>query len=743
MTRKRKEKAARVEQGSEQVAGEPHSPGPDVPRASSDIPGKWAAVALLFITAAGLLFRLYRLEVISFWNDEALQLNGIMMSVKDLLRIHLRGADTGNPPLSFMIQRLFWLPTQTKFAARLPGAILGTLMIPLSYWMGRRSVDRVTGLGFAFFTALSFFLIWFSQECRNYIFWGFTMWLTIALTLDLGLSDPHKRFPIWKWLLICISGLLCSGMHANTLMFLPVLGVFGVLLMALHLLKERSSRSFRLLLWRAFGLAIVLIIPQAASWLFLRFGSNWDLFTRIGLASGGYRPPLPETVHVFLKYSWGNGWRVIPFLAVLGCSLLTRERRVRECAAIGVLFFLISVAMWTYVYPIFTDPHLFSFANKYLFWSVWPVLMLLALGMRNLLRLAPSRLSKSLVLAAAILAFGWAHWPIYSNYYRMEARTGNYAELKRQAESVPDHRLMVLGNAYDMQYLRHYWPTNCTHAAPPICGNRKTYVALGISNWIDTVVHTYPNVVFHHFPRDSSAKSMFRNLSPALLQEAVTTNGTEMVVTALGMSPNEIHLKKPYTFRILYNLPEDLVTLAATTSRDLLLFPGHMPLVTTRDGNGDYRHWRLLDRPSELVCINPHALPRTVTIPITAARLSQDAVLILADRGGQASSHSLPRSSTLLADMQTRQWVSRDIGINDALNISHRLPMRMETATVHKEVRLEPGRSHITMIPRQAPILIGPPPPEFTLVGIAAKGDGQRYGSTPGASGDSLPDVSH
>lgn len=151
-----------------------------IDNAKHDISPRITFIALALFMFIGLALRLYHLDTTAFWNDEALQLNGIEKTFAQLRPDHLKRAEF-MPPLSYIIQRIFWLPTQTKYAARLPSVIFGLLLIPLSFLTVRRFSTRLAGLVAAFLTSTSFFLVWYSQECRTYIFWGAALWLCLYM----------------------------------------------------------------------------------------------------------------------------------------------------------------------------------------------------------------------------------------------------------------------------------------------------------------------------------------------------------------------------------------------------------------------------------------------------------------------------------------------------------------------------------------------------------------------------------
>jgi mannosyltransferase len=125
-------------------------------------------VILLTLVLVGAIVRLATLTSQSFWVDEATTAHEMRLSLGGLL--HSVRVDETTPPLYFV---LAWLWTKVfgagEVGLRSFSALLGIGLIPLGYLCGRELVSRRAGLVVAALTALSPFMVWYSQEARAYM----------------------------------------------------------------------------------------------------------------------------------------------------------------------------------------------------------------------------------------------------------------------------------------------------------------------------------------------------------------------------------------------------------------------------------------------------------------------------------------------------------------------------------------------------------------------------------------------
>jgi mannosyltransferase len=145
------------------------------------------------IVAAGLRFA--TLGTQSYWYDEAQAAHELHLSLWSMLSSMV--VHETNPPLYFV---LGWVWAHVfgngAVALRSLSALAGTAAVLVAYLCGRELVSRRAGLLAATFAALSPFLIWYSQEAREY------MLLTALagasfLYFARVLRDPSSRNIAW------------------------------------------------------------------------------------------------------------------------------------------------------------------------------------------------------------------------------------------------------------------------------------------------------------------------------------------------------------------------------------------------------------------------------------------------------------------------------------------------------------------------------------------------------------------
>jgi uncharacterized membrane protein len=120
------------------------------------------------VTAATVVGFALRLAVTrSLWLDEATSVAQVQLPFAAMLA-DLRATDV-HPPLH---HALLWVTVRVlgtgELAVRLPSIVLGTLLIPVLYLLGRELWDRRTGTIAAALGAVAPLAVWYSQEARMY-----------------------------------------------------------------------------------------------------------------------------------------------------------------------------------------------------------------------------------------------------------------------------------------------------------------------------------------------------------------------------------------------------------------------------------------------------------------------------------------------------------------------------------------------------------------------------------------------
>jgi uncharacterized membrane protein len=215
---------------------------------------QWHAIVLLALVVCGATLRLWNLGGPSFWNDEgassllALQVSkyGLPLAPGSLSAYKV----VNYAPLYPEIEGIFFvLFGVSQAVARLPSALLGTLMIPTAYLLGRRlSSDRATALLFAGLTTFSTEYIAWSRQARQYVL--YTLLLMVAALLVARFVEARttrSRASNGILLGLCAGALLLAD-PALSLLYLPG---FVLALAVFYLLSQREALRRVRTRWRA------------------------------------------------------------------------------------------------------------------------------------------------------------------------------------------------------------------------------------------------------------------------------------------------------------------------------------------------------------------------------------------------------------------------------------------------------------------------------------------------------------
>jgi len=148
-------------------------------------------LALIILLAAFL--RIYNLGKESLWYDETASIYSAEKSIYVLLGGCLQWHR--NPPLHFLALK-YWIDIfgDSEIAVRSLSAIFGVASIPLIFFLGRKFFSSRVGLIASFLLMISYFLIRYSQECRNYSMLVFFTLLSFYLLVQI-----IKSHEVGKW----------------------------------------------------------------------------------------------------------------------------------------------------------------------------------------------------------------------------------------------------------------------------------------------------------------------------------------------------------------------------------------------------------------------------------------------------------------------------------------------------------------------------------------------------------------
>ncbi len=221
------------------------------------------------VVVLGAVLRFAVLGVQSYWFDEAQAAHELHLSFGSMLS-SMYAIETA-PPLYFVLGWIWaHLFGAGEVGLRSLSALVGTALIPISYLCGRELVSRRAGLLTAAFVAVSPFMIWYSQEAREYMLVAALCGASL-LFFARSWRDPSGRNIAW-WCLF-------SGLALLTHYFAGFL-IAPEALWLLYVARNRASVIAAAALALVELALIPLVVSHATSSL-LGFITGTHLSTRI------------------------------------------------------------------------------------------------------------------------------------------------------------------------------------------------------------------------------------------------------------------------------------------------------------------------------------------------------------------------------------------------------------------------------------------------------------------------------
>ena len=156
------------------------------------------AVTGVLVAAAALRFSTLSLQ--SYYTDEATTVWLLQQSPVDM--VHGIARTQSSPPLYFGVARVWsGLFGTSEVGLRSLSALLGTATVLVAYLAGARLLSRRAGLVVAALTAVSPFMVWYSQEARNYAL--FTFLATLSIYLYACLRGNTSPALVVAWAAVC------------------------------------------------------------------------------------------------------------------------------------------------------------------------------------------------------------------------------------------------------------------------------------------------------------------------------------------------------------------------------------------------------------------------------------------------------------------------------------------------------------------------------------------------------------
>jgi mannosyltransferase len=231
--------------------------------------GSVEAWLLAGIVGVGAWLRFATLGAQSYWFDEAQAAHELHLSFGSMVSQMV--LHETNPPLYFTVGWLWARVFGTdEVGLRSLSALAGTALIPIAYLCGRELVSRRAGLVAAALTALSPFMIWYSQEAREYMLLAALSGLSL-LYFARAWRDPSRRY-IALWTLF-------SAVAVLTHFFAGFL-VAPEAVWLLYVIRDRAI-AIGVAVVAAVQLALTPLLFTHASKHLLGFISGTPLSTRI------------------------------------------------------------------------------------------------------------------------------------------------------------------------------------------------------------------------------------------------------------------------------------------------------------------------------------------------------------------------------------------------------------------------------------------------------------------------------
>src|SRR6185369_738918 len=208
-----------------------HAPAPVAPPAARWTPLDWALLAV--ITLAGAFLRLWNLrhappgieqdEALGAWMSWCLLHTGRDMSGQPWPIFYAHGIGDSPPTLSFYLTIPFqWLGGLSPVTTRLPGAVAGTLCVPLLAWVADRVNGQRTALVAAALLAFSPWHLFVSRFGVGASECPLEALLPLALLVAAGLLAEEPVRPVLAGLAGLAAGVSCYGFQVMRIYF-PVL----------------------------------------------------------------------------------------------------------------------------------------------------------------------------------------------------------------------------------------------------------------------------------------------------------------------------------------------------------------------------------------------------------------------------------------------------------------------------------------------------------------------------------------
>jgi uncharacterized membrane protein len=376
---------------------------------------KWSAdkgrrdgLLLAFILLLATFLRFYDLGKKDIWFDESLSLLRAMLSVKGIVT-DLLGQFAPDPhPLLYPLFMHFWMRIGNSDAfVRVPSVIAGVASIYLVYLLASSLIDRRSAFLAAFLSAISPFMVAYSQEARMY---SFHLLFTLAsLYCFLKMLEDERRgtlsFYFWAYA-------VSTALNMQTHYFAYFYCAFQNLYIFIYYRNEHLLLKRWIVLQGGLFLLFLVQVPLALS--------QRETITRLHMNDWNPKPGLQSIITMYLNwnftvlqlhenvlYPWlQKTWAtvIIALLMILGMVRSPGKTPRASFIAGWVLIPMVTAALLSFRLGLYVDRY---------FYGILPALMIyLAMGIDALPRLW----LKVIALGLVVVIYGSSLGLYYGKY---------------------------------------------------------------------------------------------------------------------------------------------------------------------------------------------------------------------------------------------------------------------------------------------------------------------------------------
>lgn len=407
---------------------------------------RWVGLSLpLALTVLAFLPRVFQLGRADIWGDEAFSINA---GAQPLSTILSGGVDT-HPPLYYLLLH-FWVPIfgDSEFAIRLLSACLGTVVVPLTFLLAERLVDRRTAVLAALISVFSPFLVYYSQEARMY-----ALVTCFSLASVYALTSMLRRPTRLAWVFYLVTTLL--SMYSHYYAFFVLL--CQVIVVGFWWHGQRGNRTTSTTVVSLVG-AWILTVLAYIPWIVAQFsyltgkgrspGSSLDALAGVGIvwdslvafATGTTIPGIPGYVLAVLF--------LLVFLT--GVFWMAKQRSLRLNSLLILLYGLVPLLL-----AFLVNPFMPLFNPRYVLLATPAYYIGLAAAIGAL----RGRWQAYAVVPMAVI-IGASGYALYNYYFDPQYIRGGYGEIMQYVESkAGPNDVLVLGNVEQSALFDYYKPT--------------------------------------------------------------------------------------------------------------------------------------------------------------------------------------------------------------------------------------------------------------------------------------------